>query len=271
MKQKQNLHIHSTFCDGKNSPKEICEKAIKLGFDSIGFSSHSYMSFSNYSSLRPEKEGDYKQKIAELKKDYEGKLDIFCGLEFEMYSDNEPKGYEYLIGACHYLKMDGAFYAFDRSAEEVKNLIDTVFDGDGLQFAKEYYKQLSTLPNYGKFDILAHFDLCAKHLEKHNFFDITSKEYLDYAIGAIESLKGKIPYFEVNTGAISRGYRFTPYPQERLLKEFKRCGFGAVISSDCHNLEYLDCAYTEAEQVLKRNGFEEIFILTKDGFKPVKL
>ena len=38
----QNLHTHSSFCDGKNTPEEIVNYAIARGFDSIGFSSHSF-------------------------------------------------------------------------------------------------------------------------------------------------------------------------------------------------------------------------------------
>ena len=36
----QNLHTHSTFCDGKNTPREMIEAAIALGFNSLGFSGH---------------------------------------------------------------------------------------------------------------------------------------------------------------------------------------------------------------------------------------
>ena len=43
MKYLQNLHQHSTFCDGKDTPEEVVLSAIEQGFDSIGFSSHSYM------------------------------------------------------------------------------------------------------------------------------------------------------------------------------------------------------------------------------------
>ena len=40
MRPVADFHMHTVFCDGKNTPEEILEKAIELGFDSIGFSSH---------------------------------------------------------------------------------------------------------------------------------------------------------------------------------------------------------------------------------------
>ena len=36
-----NLHTHSTFSDGKNTPEEIVLSAIEKNFLSIGFSDHS--------------------------------------------------------------------------------------------------------------------------------------------------------------------------------------------------------------------------------------
>ena len=118
---------------------------------------------------------------------------------------------------------------------------------------------------------MGHFDLITKNNEQGGFLDTTSKEYLSAGYEAIHALKGKIPFFEVNTGAISRGYRTSPYPQMEFLKELQTCGFGAVITSDCHNKINLDCFYEEAEALLKEAGFKTRWILTADGFREVRL
>ena len=88
---------------------------------------------------------------------------------------------------------------------------------------------------------------------------------------AIHSLKGKIPLFEVNTGAISRGYRTSPYPQMEFLKEFNRLGFGVVVTSDCHDKNFIDCFYNEAEMLISNAGFKSKWILTDNGFIEVGL
>ncbi|NLB34196.1 MAG: histidinol phosphate phosphatase, partial [Tissierellia bacterium] len=36
---KTNLHTHSFYCDGKNSPEEMVLAAIKNNFNSLGISS----------------------------------------------------------------------------------------------------------------------------------------------------------------------------------------------------------------------------------------
>ena len=84
MKNKQNLHIHTTYADGKDTPEEIITEAIKRGFDSVGFSEHSYMEFSDYPyQMTPERGEDYKREIRALKEKYRGIIDVFCGMEYE--------------------------------------------------------------------------------------------------------------------------------------------------------------------------------------------
>jgi histidinol-phosphatase (PHP family) len=60
------------------------------------------------------------------------------------------------------------------------------------------------------FDIIGHFDLVAKNNERGRFLDTAAKEYPDLGLEAIHALKGEIPFFELNTGAIARGYRTAP-------------------------------------------------------------
>ncbi len=124
----------------------------------------------------------YKREIARLKEKYKDKIEVFCGLEFDEYSDDSQKGYDYMIGANHYLKLGEEFVGFDGNAQTVRGIIDNYFDGDGLKFAKEYYSQLAQLPNYGNFDIVGHFDLISKNCEMASLFDETDERYKRYAL-----------------------------------------------------------------------------------------
>lgn len=267
----QNLHTHGILCDGKDTYESTVQRALDLGFTSIGFSGHSYMSYSPSHSMSVEGTEEYKKQIRELQKKYEGKIDIFCGIEFDMYSEDPLKDYDYIIGSVHYLLINGKHVGFDRSAEEVKHVIDTYFGGDGMKYAKMYYETICELHKYAKSDIIGHFDIITKHAETHNFFDTESKEYRTYAIEALREVAKHCNVFEVNTGAISRGYRTTPYPQPFILKEMKELGCGIVISSDCHDNRYLDCHFNEAIELVKSCGFSEVLTLTKNGFVPHRI
>ena len=43
----QNLHAHSVFCDGKNTPEEMIRACMAAGMDSAGISIHSPLPFAN--------------------------------------------------------------------------------------------------------------------------------------------------------------------------------------------------------------------------------
>ena len=269
---KQNLHTHSTFCDGKNTPEELVLEAINRGFSSIGFSEHSYMYFSNFlNQLTIEKMSAYTKKINRLKEKYQDLLDIFCGLEYELFSEVPTDGFDYMIGSVHYLKFGEEILGFDTDLERTLGYINDNFGGDGMEFSKKYFETVITLPEKHNFDIIGHFDLNTKNNELSHFVDTSSKKYLNSGFEAIHALKGKIPLFEVNTGAISRGYRTTPYPQPEFIKEFKECGFGAVITSDCHDKNFLDCHFKESLELLMSCGYKTIWILTNEGFKEVNI
>lgn len=268
---KQNLHTHTTYTDGKNSPEEIILEAIERGFDSIGFSEHSYLRYSSYQSqLTAEKAERYKAEIRALAKKYADRLGVFCGLEYDFYSEAET-GYDYVIGSVHYLACEGGIFSFDKNLEKTLDFIRDNFSGNSFDFAKRYYETVANLPSRCDIDIIGHFDLLTKNNELGRFIDTSEKGYLSLGYDAIYALKGKIPLFEVNTGAIARAYRTAPYPQIEFLRAFKECGFGAVISSDCHNKDFLDCQFDSARELLHTVGFKSRWILTDDGFKEVEL
>ncbi len=230
------------------------------------------MPFSSFPyQMRIEEMPQFRKEIYALKEKYRGKIDVFCGLEYEIFSEVPTNDLDYMIGSVHYLNFDGNIVGFDTNLEKTQAYIRDNFNGDALAFAKKYFETVATLPQKANFDIVGHFDLITKNNEKGKFLDTKDTVYLSYGYEAIAALKGKIPLFEVNTGAISRGYRNSPYPQMEFLKEFKRQGFGAVITSDCHDRNFLDCYYAESVELLRKAGFESRFILTDDGFKEVEL
>ena len=272
MNHKQNLHTHSTYVDGKDRPEEMVAAAIRRGFGSIGFSEHTYLPYSAFPrQLTPDNMEQYRREIRELQRKYRGQLDIYCGLEYDFYSDADTSAFDYLIGSVHYLDCDGTIATFDRGLAETQAYIQNYFHGNALAFAETYFETVSRLPEKKQFDILGHFDLITKHNLQGHFWDVHAKEYLDLGFEAIHTLQGKIPFFEINTGAVSRGYKTAPYPQMEFIKEFHRLGFGLVITSDCHDSRFIDCFYDEAKAIAASAGFHSKWILTEIGFQEVRL
>ena len=77
----QNLHTHTTYCDGIDTPEQVILTAIDKGFDSIGFSGHSYMYYAEEHSMSLEGTKKYKEEISLLKKKYSDRINIFRKLQ----------------------------------------------------------------------------------------------------------------------------------------------------------------------------------------------
>ena len=91
----QNLHTHTAFSDGKNTPEEMVLGALQAGCASLAFSDHSPMSPAadpDGWSMNPEKVPAYRAEIIRLREVYAGKLEIFLGLEQDIDSP-PPAGY----------------------------------------------------------------------------------------------------------------------------------------------------------------------------------
>ena len=79
----QNLHTHSTYCDGKDTPEEIILEGLKKGFNSIGFSVHAYVPHSKTVVIPLDRIESYKVEIKRLKEKYKGVIDIYLGIEYD--------------------------------------------------------------------------------------------------------------------------------------------------------------------------------------------
>lgn len=263
----QNLHTHSNMCDGKNSPEEMITEAIELGFDSLGFSGHS-PTIHKLDWEMKDLDG-YAKTITELKDKYAGTIDVYLGTELDYYASDEVFDikYDYTLGSVHMLPINGVRIDFDRSAEATEGYIRDLFSADATAYAKAYFGLVADLPNKINFDIVGHFDLITKFSEKRpDLIDTSSKKYRSIALEALHAVREKKEFFEINTGAISRGYRTTPYPAPFILDEMNRLKCKLILTSDCHDKKALTCGFDDAKKYLRAHGFDTLYYLGKYGF-----
>ena len=88
----QNLHTHTTYCDGKLTAEAMVQAAISKGATSIGFSEHSFVPFDIFYSMHNEEAQRYIDEVNALKEKYADKIEIFLGLEQDYYTQEAPKG-----------------------------------------------------------------------------------------------------------------------------------------------------------------------------------
>lgn len=265
---KRNYHTHTVLCDGKDTAEELVLEAIEKGFETLGFSAHSPLAGEGWCLVPDEKE--YRKTIAELKEKYKDKIEILCGIEQDYYSE-PAKFFDYIIGSVHCIKVMDKLISVDDTAQIVIDAIEEYFDGDADAFAEVYFQTVADVVNKTKADIIGHFDLLQKFSEQKNIFDSSSERYKKASEDAIKKLCESNALFEINTGAMARGLRTTPYPAENLLKLIANLGGDIILNSDCHDKRYLDYWFDEAILLAKKCGFERIAYLTEGKIKFTKI
>ena len=110
---RTDLHIHTTYGDGRNTPEEMVLSAITMGMERIGFSEHSNVPFDPLEGMTGDNVRKYIDEISGLKEKYRGRIEILCGIEQDFYSEQDVSAFDYVIGSVHYLKKDGAYFAVD--------------------------------------------------------------------------------------------------------------------------------------------------------------
>ena len=232
----QDLHMHTTFSDGKNTPEEMIQAAIFLGLETVGISDHSH-SESDECGMTPEGTIRYRQEIERLKPVYTGKIRVLCGLERDYYSDDFAQ-YDYVIGSVHSIRMpDGHYLCVDWTAEKLAADVEKYYHGDWYAMTEDFFALEKDIVRQTKCDIIGHFDLVTKFNEKHHFFDTNQPRYKKAWRSAADELLKTGKTFEINTGAISRGYRTEPYPSAEIREYIKNQGCSMILSSDAHAKE----------------------------------
>ncbi len=265
---KSNLHTHSTFCDGKDTPEEMVRAAIDLGMETLGFSGHSYTSFDSSYCMSLEKTEAYRREIDRLREVYRDDIHILCGIEKDFYAENPERPFDYEIGSVHYVLLGGEYCVVDMGVDTLLNAVRDHCSGNVYQYIREYYRTVACLADrIDKCDIVGHFDLVTKYNEDGRLFDSEDPRYRRPAFEALDALLEKGMLFEVNTGAIARGYRKNPYPELSMLRYIAQKGGRVTLNSDCHQKQDLLCAFPLALQGLKYAGFRSVCTMTRTGWK----
>ena len=246
----QDFHMHTCFDDGKNTPEEMILSAIAKGLKTVGVCIHSVVDSSIQDYVDLVKEKNFCLDMAGLKEKYEDKIKVFCGIEWDLCTLDSVGKYDYVIGSSHFIKLDGKYFFIDRSEEEFVRTAREGFNGDFYAFCEKYYSQLEELADTISFDIIGHIDLITKFNEGNKYFDVKHPRYVNAYKKAIDKLVLLNKPFEINAGAISRGYRTEPYPASDLLEYIKEKGGKLILSSDSHAKENVAFQYEKWAHLL---------------------
>ena len=246
----QDLHTHTCFCDGKNTPEEMVQAAIKAGLFSIGFSGHSYTEFDDDFCMSKENTERYIAEVKRLQEKYADSIEVLLGVEQDQFAGKVPEGYDYAIGSTHYVCVNGEYLSIDDTAEITMEGCERLFGGDIYALCEKYFETEAEVIEKTGADIIGHFDLVSKFNEKVPMFDPLHPRYVAAWRKAADALIRTGAAFEINTGAISRGYKTEPYPSIDMINYIRAHGGKFILSSDSHSTETLCYDFGNYEKYL---------------------
>ena len=255
MLPKSNIHSHTTFADGRDTAEGMVRAALALGFHTLGFSEHGHAEYDDC-SMSPSQEPEYRAEIHRLKAQYAGQIHILLGYEHDWLSPMPGDDYEFMIESVHYVPAGGTLFCVDNTRHILEDAIERHFGGDPYAMCKSYFRQVCESCSSPRADILGHIELVMKFNERRDLFDDADPRYLACALEAANCAAESGKLVEINTGAIARGYRTRPYPGEAMLKRLCERGARVMLSSDCHNSDYLDCGFADASALALACGFK---------------
>ena len=244
----QDFHVHTTYSDGANTPEEMVRAAIEKNMSAIGFSDHAHTAFDESYCMKKDAAESYRGEIEALKEKYRSSIRVLCGIEQDYYSDVPTSGCDYVIGSVHYLKAGEEYIPVDEDADTLFAASVRFFGGDIYALAEEYFRTAAGVVEKTGADLIGHFDLISKFNEQVPMFDEHHPRYIAAWKAAADALlKTGVP-FEINTGAMSRGYKSGPYPSPEIQQYIRERGGKFILSGDSHSAETLCFAFEKLSE-----------------------
>lgn len=249
--ERTDLHVHTCYCDGKDEPEDMVLEAIRLGMTTLGFSSHAWAECCEGWCMSRENTEKYILRIKELQEKYRDRIRILLGTEWDYFSEGDRSRYDYIIDSVHVIPYGNEYVPVDESAEVLRSAADRLCGGDMMPLVRKYYELVGSIADRPDRGIIGHFDLITKFIEKADLFSTDDPGYRRAWQAAADKLLAAGCTFEINTGAISRGYRTSPYPSSEILDYLKSHGASLVLNSDAHSKENLMYSFEQYESLLR--------------------
>lgn len=278
MKNLTNYHSHSTFCDGKAPMETFVRQALLEGFYSYGFSSHAPLPFPTRWTLDASAVGEYLAEIQRLKKQYDGQIELYAGLEIDYLDEhhNPASDYfqslplDYRIGSVHLLHTpQGEIIDIDTSPETFQANLNRHWNGDLRYVIESYYDKLMKMVSLGGFDILGHADKLSFNAESVSPGITQEPWYQDILQTYFQQIARQGIMVEINTK------KFIPhgvfFPQRNHFPTLLQLGIPVVVNSDSHRPEAINSGRPEAFQALVSTGFKQVMELHQGKWQAVPI
>lgn len=266
---ESDLHTHTSFCDGKREAEATLLEAISRGYHTIGISGHSYTDFDTHYCMTDE--AGYRAELERLKALYADRISLQIGIEMDALAGERRPWVDYIIGSVHYFKTPSGLFDVDNSPAEMARALSKGYGGNQHAMIDAYFASVVDVATRLRPEIVGHFDLITKFEEIGSPLDTQSDYYYGAALDALAATVRVAPRLEMNSGAISRGYRSEAYPSDKLISAALELGARFILTSDAHAPENIGYAFSESAERLIRLGCTTVDVRRGDAFETFSL
>lgn len=252
-----DLHTHHDRCGhAYGTIRDYIESAISGGLSVIGISDHS--PYFGHKEDQPQpliamaqsEFPNYVQEVLNLKREYEGKIDVLLGVESDFFpemadiykQEYSKYPFDYIIGSVH---LSGGVSIFNR------NRWKGLKDEEKVLKKEEYYDLIQQSARKGMFNILGHIDAMKGFYPA--FSDIQTPKVNE----TLQIIGESGVAIEINTSGKTKDVGGW-YPSDDILERALYYGVEVTFGSDAHNPKRIGDDWELVTQRLKEIGFKEM-------------
>jgi histidinol-phosphatase (PHP family) len=248
-----DYHLHTRdSVDSSETMRRICRRAVELGLSEICFTEHYDIDpydpgYNHYDDAR------YERRLAAVRREFDGRLVIRKGLEFDYqsrYADRlaerlAPYEFDYVIGSVH--NVFGIIVS--------RAMTDRGFPPDAIY--RMYFDETRSLIATGLLDCLGHLDYVRKLLWR----ELADYRYADYEAEMADIVRRLVASdigLEVNSRYWGPGGQPAVPGADVLRMYFEAGGRRMTLGSDAHRASGVAAGFAESVATLREVGFTEI-------------
>ena len=273
-----NYHSHCSYCDGRADMSVFARWACAKGFSAYGFSSHAPLPFPTMWTMEWDRMDDYLAEVGRLKRQYEGRVELYAALEIDYLNDEWNPASEcfralpldYRIGSVHLLyDGKGEVVDGDLPAPKFAKMVLRHFRGDIEAVVKQYFDRANRMLELGGFQILGHADKVHYNSEWFCPHIVEQPWYVDLVQAHLAEAVRRGYLIEINTKAYNDLGVF--YPDESYFPFLRALDARVVVNSDVHYPDRIESGRRAALQALSRAGFTHVAELHKERWSDVPI
>ena len=250
-----DTHTHSdNSFDGNHSCILLCEGACANGGKGIAITDHCDIDGKNY-DFRAFSTNQYIE-ASKAKASFEGKLEVFKGLELGQGIYEKEKSleilsnfkYDFILGSIHNPENDEDYFFMDYKSRDVKKVLS------------DYFESVLALAEWDKTDSIAHLTYPIRYITGRDGIEVDIFEHYAIIDEIFKTIIKNEKALELNVSGLFSEIGET-LPTPKLIKRFHDLGGKYVtVGSDSHYYNKVCIGIDKGYDILKECGYTQFTV-----------